>query len=271
MHAAVAADDVWALAARAPRCRGHVDPRPADRAARAVRGAGLDDAIAVAAPIVADVRDRGDAALLEWTERFDGPRPEGFRVSRERIAAAAVPDDVLEALRAMIRAVRDVQRGPAAGRHGRSRQRRASSRSAAGSRSTRSGSASRAGRFPLPSSLVMAAVPALVAGVRRIAVVTPNPVDATLVVARELGLDEVYAIGGAQAVAALAYGTESIDAGRPDRRAGKCLRHRCEAPRLEPRRHRSSCRPERGDRDRRRDRGRRRVRRRSSRPGRARA
>ena len=56
----------------------------------------------------------------------------------------------------------------------------------------------------------MAAVPALVAGVRRIAVVTPNPVDATLVVARELGLDEVYAIGGAQAVAALAYGTDTI-------------------------------------------------------------
>ena len=66
------------------------------------------------------------------------------------------------------------------------------------------------GTFPLPSSLVMAAVPALVAGVRRIAVVTPNPVDVTLVVARELGLDEIYAIGGAQAVAALAYGTDSI-------------------------------------------------------------
>jgi histidinol dehydrogenase len=56
----------------------------------------------------------------------------------------------------------------------------------------------------------MAAVPALVAGVRRIAIVTPNPVAATLVVARELGLDEVYAVGGAQAVAALAYGTASI-------------------------------------------------------------
>ena len=57
----------------------------------------------------------------------------------------------------------------------------------------------------------MTAVPAQVAGVRRIAVVTPNPVDATLVVARELGIDEVYAVGGAQAVAALAYGTETIE------------------------------------------------------------
>ena len=56
----------------------------------------------------------------------------------------------------------------------------------------------------------MTAVPALVAGVARIAVVTPNPADATLVVARELGIDEIYAVGGAQAVAALAYGTETI-------------------------------------------------------------
>jgi histidinol dehydrogenase len=66
------------------------------------------------------------------------------------------------------------------------------------------------GRGPLPSSLVMTAVPALVAGVRRIAVVTPRPADATLVVARELGIGEIYAVGGAQAVAALAYGTETI-------------------------------------------------------------
>ena len=108
-----------------------------------MRGAGLDDAITVAAPIVADVRDRGDAAVLEWTERFDGPRPNGFRVSRERLEAAAVPDDVLEALRAMIRAVRTfneaqrpldtvVEAAPG------------SSPSGAGSRSTPLASASRA-------------------------------------------------------------------------------------------------------------------------------
>ncbi len=56
----------------------------------------------------------------------------------------------------------------------------------------------------------MTAVPALVAGVGRLAVVTPNPAEATLVVARELGIAEVYAVGGAQAVAALAYGTETV-------------------------------------------------------------
>jgi histidinol dehydrogenase len=58
----------------------------------------------------------------------------------------------------------------------------------------------------------MTAVPAQVAGVARIAVVTPRPVAATLVVARELGIDEIYAIGGAQAVAALAYGTDTVPA-----------------------------------------------------------
>ena len=66
------------------------------------------------------------------------------------------------------------------------------------------------GRAAYPSSLVMAAVPAQVAGVERIAVVTPRPAEATLAAAHALGIDEVYAVGGAQAVAALAYGTETI-------------------------------------------------------------
>jgi len=174
-----------------------------------VRGAGLDEALTVVAPIVADVRDRGDEALLEWTERFDGPRPDGLRVPAASIVAAAVEDDVLEALRSMIRAVRAFNEAQ--------RPVDTAVEAAPGIVSERRwlpldsvGICVPSGRFPLPSSLVMAAVPALVAGVRRIAVVTPNPVDATLVVARELGLDEVYAVGGAQAVAALAYGTATI-------------------------------------------------------------
>ena len=56
----------------------------------------------------------------------------------------------------------------------------------------------------------MAAVPAQLAGVERIAVVSPRPPAALLATARELGIDEVYAVGGAQAIAALAYGTESM-------------------------------------------------------------
>ena len=146
-----------------------------------------------------------------WTKRLDGPRPDGFRVSVDRIAAAEVADDVLDALRRMIRAVRLFSEAQ--------RPKDTVVEAAPGIVSERRwlpldavGVCVPGGRVPLPSSLVMTAVPALVAGVRRVVVVTPNPVDATLVVARELGIDEVYAVGGAQAVAALAYGTESIAA-----------------------------------------------------------
>lgn len=66
------------------------------------------------------------------------------------------------------------------------------------------------GRYPLPSTLLMTAIPAQVAGVERIVVVSPNPQPATLAAAYLLGISEVYRCGGAQAIAALAYGTESI-------------------------------------------------------------
>lgn len=176
-----------------------------------MRQTGLDDALEAVAPIVADVRDRGDAALIEWTERFDGPRPHGVRVTREEIDAAAVDDDVLGALRAMIAAVRRFSEAQ--------RPRDTRVEALPGITAERRwipvdavGICVPAGRSPLPSSLVMTAVPAQVAGVGRLAVITPRPTDATLVAARELGLDEVYGIGGAQGVAALAYGTETIPA-----------------------------------------------------------
>jgi histidinol dehydrogenase len=182
-----------------------------------VRGLVLDDALAVVAPIVDDVRTRGDAALIEWTERLDGPRPAGLRVPPEAIESAVVDDEVLDALRRMIAAVRAFNEA----------QRPADTRveAAPGIVTERRwlpvdavGVLVPSGRAPLPSSLVMGAVPAQVAGVRRIVAVTPNPVAATLVAARELGIDELYAVGGAQAVAALAYGTATIP--RVDRIVG---------------------------------------------------
>ena len=175
-----------------------------------MRGRALDEALVAVAPIVADVRQRGDAAVREWTERLDGERSGGPLVGAERIAAARAEDDVLDAIRRMIAAVRTFNEAQ--------RPADTSVEAAPGIVSERRwvpldavGLCVPSGRVPLPSSLVMTAVPALVAGVRRLAVVTPNPADATLVVARELGIEEVYAIGGAQAVAALAYGTETID------------------------------------------------------------
>ena len=174
-----------------------------------MRSASLDEATAAVEPIVADVRARGDAALLEWTERLDGPRPDGLRVPVERIAGASVDDELLAALRRMIDAVRTFSEA----------QRPADTtvEAAPGIVTERRwlpldavGLCVPSGRAPLPSSLVMTAVPALVAGVGRVVVVSPSPSDSILVAARELGLDELYAIGGAQAVAALAYGTETI-------------------------------------------------------------
>jgi len=169
----------------------------------------FDEALATVAPIVADVRERGDEALLEWTSRFDGPRPNGIRVPAERLDAAQVDADVLDALRRMIDAVRRFSEAQ--------RPADTSVEAAPGIVSERRwlplgavGVCVPSGRQPLPSSLVMTAVPALVAGVGRVAVVTPNPADTTLVVARELGIDEMYAVGGAQAVAALAYGTATV-------------------------------------------------------------
>jgi histidinol dehydrogenase len=66
------------------------------------------------------------------------------------------------------------------------------------------------GRYPLPSTVLMTVIPAQVAGVRRICVVSPHPAQATLSAAAFLGVREFYRVGGAQAIAALAYGTESI-------------------------------------------------------------
>ena len=67
------------------------------------------------------------------------------------------------------------------------------------------------GRYPLPSTLLMTVIPAQVAGVKRIRVISPNPAKATLAAAALLGVREFYRVGGAQAIAALAYGTETIE------------------------------------------------------------
>lgn len=152
------------------------------------------------ADILADVRERGDAAVAAWSLRLDGVEP-----------ARAQPDGDLpeEALRALADAVRrwhEPQR-PADLREevlpGVVLERRWSPLASVGIYVPRR----------LVSTLVMCAVPAQVAGVDRIVVATP-PAGAGLVAraAELLGLEEVWAVGGPQAIAALAYGTETIPA-----------------------------------------------------------
>ncbi|MEZ5880472.1 MAG: histidinol dehydrogenase [Nitratireductor sp.] len=175
------------------------------------------DVDAAVAGIVADVRRRGDAALIEYTARFDRLtlEPGQLRVSPDEIAAAmeAVPKEQLEALtlaRDRIRAHHQRQM-PKDDRYidpvGVELGSRWTAVEAVGLYVP-------GGTASYPSSVLMNAVPAKVAGVGRIVMVVPTPDGKlnplVLAAAGLAGVDEIYRIGGAQAVAALAYGTETI-------------------------------------------------------------
>ena len=129
------------------------------------------------------------------------------------------------------------------------------------------------GTAAYPSSVLMNAVPAKVAGVPRVVMVVPAPDGKlnplVLAAAKLAGVDEIYRIGGAQAVAALAYGTADDQAGRQDRRARQCLCGGGQAPGVRQGRHRHDRRAVRGADPRRQQRQSRLDRRRSAGAGRA--
>ena len=168
---------------------------------------------AVASRIVSDVRRRGNAALFAWARRLDGMRltPKNLWVSAadRRLGARSVPKDLRAAL---VHAARNIRRVAEA--------QRPRSWSIAVEPGVRVGQRVSAidtigcyipgGRFSLVSTLLMTAIPAQVAGVRRIVVACPRPNAALLAAADMLGLEEIAHIGGAQAIAALAYGTRSV-------------------------------------------------------------
>ncbi len=182
------------------------------------RNVALDTALmAQVAGIIDDVRARGDAALVEYTERFDdfSLQPSELRVKEETLREFAGRADasVIEGLREAIARVRrfhEAERPESWELDGPNGVR-------LGQKITpidRVGVYVPGGTAAYPSSVVMNVVPARVAGVERIVIATPprtlseNP--AVAVALCELGIDEVYAVGGAQAVAALAYGTETV-------------------------------------------------------------
>ena len=179
-----------------------------------------DDATAVVGEIIAQVRAQGDAALLAYTERFD-------HHTATDIAALTVAEDELQRARQRIPAAQRTALEAAAARirHYAERQRLESwsyteaDGSVFGQRITaldRAGLYVPGGRAAYPSSVLMNALPARVAGVREITMVAPTPHgernDLVLAAAAIAGVDRVITIGGAQAIAALAYGTESIAA-----------------------------------------------------------
>jgi len=174
----------------------------------------VDDTVAA---IIKDVRARGDAAVIELTARFDRLEltPETLRFSSAEVAAmvAQVPQAEREALELAAARIRDY--------HERQMPEDASWTEASGATlGWRWTPVSAAGLYvpgglaSYPSSVLMNAIPAKVAGVERLAIVVPTPDGKAnplvLLAAQIAGVDEIYRIGGAQAVAALAYGTESI-------------------------------------------------------------
>jgi len=173
--------------------------------------------MAVVAEIVEEVRARGDAALLDYTARFDGVRMKASELRVEesalRESAARVEPRVLEALRECIRNVRAFHEHERAG----SWEFETGRGVRLGQRVTpveAAGLYVPGGTASYPSSVVMNVVPAQVAGVGRVAVVTPprtlNETPAVAAALVELGVTEIYQVGGAQSVAALAYGTQTI-------------------------------------------------------------
>ena len=177
--------------------------------------AAQDEAVeAVARAIIADVRKRGDAAVLEYTRKFD-------RIPAGSMAELEVPRARLEAALAALPAAQRDALGEAAARVRRFHERqRAHSWDYTEADGTRLGQRVSplekvgvyvpGGKAAYPSTVLMNVMPAKVAGVTEVVMTSPNAEPMVLAAAALAGVDRVLAIGGAQAVAALAYGTESV-------------------------------------------------------------
>jgi histidinol dehydrogenase len=175
-------------------------------------GAALDQVMPAVKRIVADVRKGGDRALLRYAAKFDGlAGPKALRVSQAEMATAWKALD--PALRNALTTARNHIRGFAERQMPKSWNHSTVEGLTTGQlvRPLESvGCYVPSGRHPLPSTLLMTAIPAQVAGVKRIVVVSPKPAPETLAAAHLLGIAEFYRLGGAHAVAALAYGTSSL-------------------------------------------------------------
>ncbi len=176
--------------------------------------------LAEVAPLIEEVYEQGDLAVLEQRERFDLVKDVPLRISSGEIAMAERQLDTEQrrALQTAIENVRRFARWQMAGLS--SFEQPIADDVLAGQKVVAVDAAGvyvPAGRFPLPSSLIMGVVPAQVAGVGRIAVFSPPRFDESvhpliLAAAALLGVDEVYGLGGVAAIAAAAYGTETIPA-----------------------------------------------------------
>ena len=185
------------------------DTKAVDRLLQPSSGDDRRVAAAVKA-IVSAVRRRGDAALRQYATRFDGLDGE-LEVSRNEIdeQAARVPPRVRAALAAAARNIEKVARRQ------RPREWKVSPQPGVTveQRVTpldRVGCYVPGGRYPLPSSLLMTAIPARAAGVREVIVACPRPEPVVMAAARAAGITRLFRMGGAHAIAAFAYGTKTV-------------------------------------------------------------
>lgn len=178
--------------------------------------AGTSEQLDVVKKVIAEIRTRGDAALREFTEKFDRVNLSSFSVTEQEIEAAYQQVDerfisIVREAAENIRTFHEKQLRP-------SWMTTEENGTVLGQKITALDSVGvyvPGGTAAYPSSVLMNVLPAKVAGVKRIVMVSP-PDDqgqlpaAVLVAAKEAGVEEIYKVGGAQAIAALAYGTETI-------------------------------------------------------------
>jgi histidinol dehydrogenase len=171
----------------------------------------LTEAERVVAPILKDVRLRGDAALLDYARKFGDFAGDSFRVEAEECAAAAesLPAAFWDAIDTASANIAEYARTQL--------PREAMVTYPDGRRLGQivrpidsMGAYIPSGRYPLPSTLLMTMIPARVAGVRQICVASPRPSAETLGIAHRFEVPDVFRLGGAQAIAAFAYGTASV-------------------------------------------------------------
>ena len=165
----------------------------------------LDDALEIVKPIVQNVRDRGDAAVREYAEKLDGFTGESFVIE----SCGELDPGLLDAVTIAAKNIRDF-----------AQQQLVKPWQTTTSDGRTLGQIIRpldsvgvyvpAGRYPLLSTMLMTVIPAQVAGVGTITVVCPQPNTQILALAKWLGLKTIVQLGGAQAIASLAYGTQSI-------------------------------------------------------------
>ncbi len=164
--------------------------------------------------IIKDVRKRGDRALIEYSNKFDNTNfsaPEDFKVGKEEIEDSIniVGEDFISAINRAIENIREFYtRMPKPQNWFYIKEGKLSGQMIVPLESI--GVYVPGGKAPYPSTVIMAVIPAQVAGVKRIVITTPKPVPEVLAVCKLLNIYEVYKLGGAHAIASLAYGTETI-------------------------------------------------------------